>query len=186
MGREARRRHYWPRVLPAAAYLDQIAHLPSEPAVVFVVSTTGQGEAPTNFQRLWRFLLRKSLPADSLTAVSTAVFGLGDSGYPQYNVMAKKLYRRVQALGAQLMAPLGLGDDQHRYGYEAELDPWLVQLWEALRVRFPLPPSLPEVRATSTQVTDCMWNVWECEHGAGSNCSTAWGIGAQCRHADCT
>ena len=28
----------------------------------------------------WRFLLRKSLPADSLSALQYAVFGLGDSG----------------------------------------------------------------------------------------------------------
>ena len=28
----------------------------------------------------WRFLLRKNLPADSLSGVSFAAFGLGDSG----------------------------------------------------------------------------------------------------------
>lgn len=39
---------------------------------------------------------------------------------------------------------LGLGDDQHRSGYEAALDPWLQQLWAALRARFPLPPGTAE------------------------------------------
>ncbi len=34
----------------------------------------------------WRFLLRKSLPPGSLAGLSYAVFGLGDSGYVQYNV----------------------------------------------------------------------------------------------------
>ncbi len=37
-------------------------------------------------RRFWRFLLRKSLPPDSLAATRYAVFGLGDSGYPQFNV----------------------------------------------------------------------------------------------------
>ena len=39
---------------------------------------------------------------------------------------------------------LGLGDDQHRSGYEAALDPWLAQLWPALRTHFPLPPGVSE------------------------------------------
>jgi sulfite reductase alpha subunit-like flavoprotein len=37
-------------------------------------------------RRFWRFLLRKSLAADSLAATRYAVFGLGDSGYVKFNV----------------------------------------------------------------------------------------------------
>lgn len=44
------------------------------------------------------------------------------------------------------MVPPGLGDDQHPSGYEAALDPWLQQLWHNLRVRFPLPAGVAEVR----------------------------------------
>ena len=80
IGREAQRRHYAPRVLPADAYLPAVAALPNEAAVVWVASTTGQGEHPSNMRHLWRFLLRKSLPPDSLSSLSAAVFGLGDSG----------------------------------------------------------------------------------------------------------
>ena len=39
-----------------------------------------QGELPSNMRAFWRFLLRKNLPADSLSGVSFAAFGLGDSG----------------------------------------------------------------------------------------------------------
>ena len=39
-----------------------------------------QGEIPDSMKRFWRFLLRKSLPANSLAGMQTAVFGLGDSG----------------------------------------------------------------------------------------------------------
>lgn len=43
-----------------------------EPLVIFVASTTGQGEEPDNMKQFWRFLLRKSLPADSLRNVRFA------------------------------------------------------------------------------------------------------------------
>lgn len=58
---------------------------------------------------------------------------------------AKKLARRVEALGAGSLLPRGLGDDQHPFGYEAALDPWLRALWPALRTHHPLPPGTPEV-----------------------------------------
>lgn len=45
-----------------------------------------QGDNPDNMKAFWKFLLRKSLPPDSLAAVKFAVFGLGDSTYVTYNV----------------------------------------------------------------------------------------------------
>lgn len=146
IGREATRRFFNPRVLPADAYArSSLSTLPDEIAIVFVVSTTGQGDPPENISALWKFLRRKSLPADALVRVTAAVFGLGDSGYLGYNVMAKLLYRRLEALGANMVAPLGLGDDQHRAGYDAALDEWLPRLWTGLRARFPLPRGEPYV-----------------------------------------
>ena len=60
----------------------------------------------------WSGLLRRSLPADTLARVRFAVFGLGDSGYADYNTVAKKLDRRLEQLGAQRLLAKGLGDDQ--------------------------------------------------------------------------
>ena len=80
IGREAARRHFAPRVLPADAHLPAVAGLPAEPALVWVASTTGQGDPPDNMRQLWRFLLRKSLAPGSLGGLRAAVFGLGDSG----------------------------------------------------------------------------------------------------------
>ena len=110
----------------------EVTQLPTAPLVVCVCSTTGQGDPPANMRDFWRFLLRKSLPADSLNAVRFAVFGLGDLHYQKYNVAAKRLHRRLLALGARELLDLGLGDDQHPTGYEATLDPWLERLWRAL------------------------------------------------------
>jgi sulfite reductase alpha subunit-like flavoprotein len=89
--------------------------LPGERFVVFVVSTTGQGDPPDSMkvwifcsilidsflsnglligkfglhfflQGFWRYLLRKDLSSQWLEGVCYAVFGLGDSGYQKYNV----------------------------------------------------------------------------------------------------
>ena len=48
-------------------------------------------------------------------------------------MVAKKLDRRLAALGATAVLERGLGDDQHPSGYEAALDPWLASLWKTLR-----------------------------------------------------
>ncbi|KAL6893936.1 hypothetical protein ACP4OV_008034 [Aristida adscensionis] len=59
--------------------------LPSERFVVFVVSTTGQGDPPDSMKGFWRYLLQKDLDARRLEGVHYAVFGLGDSGYQKYD-----------------------------------------------------------------------------------------------------
>jgi len=66
-----------------------------------------QGDQPDNMRTFWRFLLRKSLAPGSLAGVSYAVFGLGDSGYIQYNVSNAGCgaYCKVSARGASAAAP---------------------------------------------------------------------------------
>lgn len=58
--------------------------------VIFVVSTTGQGEFPGNARKLWKSLLRKRLPPNCLGHVAFTTFGLGDSSYPQYEMMLER------------------------------------------------------------------------------------------------
>ena len=110
----------------------EVTELPAARRAVFVTSTMGQGDPPSNARSFWRFLLRRSLPADSLRSLAFACFGLGDSHYAKYNVAAKKLHRRLETLGATSLVAVGLGDDQHPAGYDHALDPWLERLWNAL------------------------------------------------------
>lgn len=91
VGREAKRFHFDVRVLAMDDY--DVRQLIQEPVVVFVASTTGQGEEPDNMKGFWRFLLRKSLPSDSLQAVLYGVLGLGDSSYQKFNFVGKKLHK---------------------------------------------------------------------------------------------
>lgn len=69
------------------------------------------------------------------------------AGYQNYNTVAKKLDRRLTALGASVVCERGLGDDQHLNGYEAALDPWLQKLWSQLRAKYPLQLGLSEVHS---------------------------------------
>lgn len=75
-------------------------------------------------QDLWRLLLRRDIPAGWLSTSKIAVFGLGDSGFTLYNVMARKLFQRLLDLGAKMLdnsqgdfSARGLGDDQDKFGY---------------------------------------------------------------------
>uniref|UniRef100_A0A8D3CNC3 NADPH-dependent diflavin oxidoreductase 1 n=1 Tax=Scophthalmus maximus TaxID=52904 RepID=A0A8D3CNC3_SCOMX len=144
IGRQAKRKRLQVRVSPLDQY--DVADLISESLVVFVCATTGQGEAPDNMKNFWRFLFRKSLPAGSLNRLDCAVLGLGDSSYPKFNFVAKKLHKRLLQLGASSLLPVGLADDQHDLGSDAVIDPWLALLWEQV---FALFPTLSDVEALS-------------------------------------
>ena len=137
IGREGDRLHFTTRVTSMDTF--SLAELPASPLTVYVASTTGQGEEPDNMKKTWRFLLRKNLPADSLSSQQFGVLGLGDSSYPKFNHVAKKLSRRlVQLGGVQLLQP-GLGDDQHDLGPDFVIDSWLEQFWGLVLQVFPLP-----------------------------------------------
>ncbi|GMH04303.1 hypothetical protein Nepgr_006142 [Nepenthes gracilis] len=130
IGREAERRGCPVSLLS----LDQfdVSSLPNERIVVFVVSTTGQGDTPDSMKVFWRYLLQRNLAPNWLEGVQYAVFGLGDSGYQKYNFVAKKLDKRLSDLAGTAIIERGLGDDQHPSGYEGALDPWLSSLWKVL------------------------------------------------------
>ncbi|XP_075935768.1 NADPH-dependent diflavin oxidoreductase 1 isoform X1 [Anarhichas minor] len=140
IARQAQRRQLQVRVLPLDNY--NVANLISESLVVFVCSTTGQGDPPDNMTVFWRFVFKKSLPVGSLSRLDCAILGLGDSSYPKFNFVAKKLHKRLLQLGAGMLLPVGLADDQHDLGSDAVIDPWLTCFWEKV---FALYPSLADV-----------------------------------------
>uniref|UniRef100_A0A9I9DFR7 NADPH-dependent diflavin oxidoreductase 1 n=1 Tax=Cucumis melo TaxID=3656 RepID=A0A9I9DFR7_CUCME len=83
LGREAEHRGCVVRLLSMDEY--DASHLPHEDGIIFVVSTTGQGETPDSMRVFWKFLLQRSLDQYWLKGVPYAVFGLGDSSYQKYN-----------------------------------------------------------------------------------------------------
>ncbi|KAK8106208.1 NADPH-dependent FMN/FAD containing oxidoreductase [Apiospora kogelbergensis] len=115
--------------------------------VVFVISTTGQGDLPKNAQQLWRCLRKKNLPPTWLDGVNFTTFGLGDSSYPQYNWAAKKLYVRLKQLGATEFFPRGEADERHDEGIDGAYLPWSLSLRKHLLTEYPLPDGLSPIPA---------------------------------------
>ncbi|XP_072310185.1 NADPH-dependent diflavin oxidoreductase 1 [Eucyclogobius newberryi] len=144
IARQAKRRGLNVRTMPLDGY--NIATLISEATVVFVCATTGQGDPPDNMTNFWKFIFRKSLPAGSLCQLDCAVLGLGDSSYPKFNFVAKKLQKRLQQLGASMLLPVGLADDQHELGSDAVIDPWLMSFWQSFYTLHPSLKALPSLK----------------------------------------
>lgn len=112
--------------------------LSNEEALLFVCSTAGQGDEPSNMLQFWKFLLRRSLPANFLHGVYCAVLSLGDSSFPKFNWVGKRLSKRLSQLGSTEIIPIGLCDDQHDLGHAAVYVPWTRDLFKRLLDLFPL------------------------------------------------
>ncbi|XP_058078342.1 NADPH-dependent diflavin oxidoreductase 1-like isoform X4 [Magnolia sinica] len=153
VGREAERRGCHASVLSMDEF--DSSRLPYEDTIIFVVSTTGQGDTPETMKVFWRFLLQRNLSRQWLEGVHYAVFGLGDSGYQKYNFAAKKLDKRLVDLGASPIIERGLGDDQHPSGYEGALDPWLSSLWNMLRQTNPVFSRGLQINDLNVRTLDC-------------------------------
>ena len=79
------------------------------------------------------------------------VFGLGDSSYPLFNAIARRLHQRLIDLGAQPLLDRGLGDDQHERGVDGALDPWLEALWKVFDEIEPLPAGVEKLKSTKPE-----------------------------------
>jgi len=174
VGREAKRFLFNVQVSPLNDY--QMKNLPTESLVVYVVSTTGQGEEPDNMKAFWRLLCRKSLPANSLSSQKYGVLGLGDSGYPKFNLVAKKLNRRLLQLGAMPLLSPGLGDDQHDFGPDFVVDAWLLELWDLVLQLCPIPDGATPISKNVLPAPkyNVIWDNTDCEtdHKSPSNSTT--------------
>ncbi|GAB5362730.1 hypothetical protein AAMO2058_000823100 [Amorphochlora amoebiformis] len=124
-----------------------IGRLPSLQDLVILVATTGQGEPPKNMAKNWKFLLRKSLPTNSLEGLRIGVFGLGDSAYKKYNWMGRLVYRRLAQLGAKPVNTLdeGLGNDQDPAGQDTKFVPWVSKILDVFAPIDPNGPPLPDL-----------------------------------------
>lgn len=130
-------RHFTPQITPMDEY--PIHNLITKSLIIFICSTTGQGEEPDNMKNSWKFLLRRDLPLNSLINLNFAVLGLGDSSYQKYNFVAKRLEKRIIQLGATQLLPLCLADEQHELGLDAVTIPWLRDICTKLLDIYPLP-----------------------------------------------
>jgi len=117
------------------ACLEQFKKANLEPGsvCVFVVSTTGEGEAPENANRFMRTIKRKTQPADMFAGITFAVCGLGDTNYANFCNTGKILNRRMKELGAESFYDMCEADEGVG-GLEQFIEPWKAGLWAPLRV----------------------------------------------------
>uniref|UniRef100_A0A1B6DR54 NADPH-dependent diflavin oxidoreductase 1 n=3 Tax=Clastoptera arizonana TaxID=38151 RepID=A0A1B6DR54_9HEMI len=152
--REAKRFHFKGPICSMDEY--PISQLIYESLVIFVCSTTGQGDQPVNMKKFWKFLLRKQLPTNSLQNLRFGVLGLGDSSYVKFNHVAKKLHKRLEGIGGNALCSVGLADDQHDLGADAVVDPWIENLWTVLRQYYILPENFTNM---DSSLPSSRWDV---------------------------
>lgn len=140
LSKEAQWRGLLTRCDAMDSFAEALADLASEPRVVFIVSTAGQGEFPANGAQLWS-AIEAATDAALLAGMKFAVFALGDSNYWPHpgdaHLFAKAgrdLDGRLPELGAERFHALGIGDDQAPDGYETGYRAWEPGLWATLGV----------------------------------------------------
>ncbi|XP_029384520.1 methionine synthase reductase isoform X2 [Echeneis naucrates] len=99
--------------------------------VVFIVSTTGDGEPPDNALQFVKGIKKKTLSTDHYKHLCYALLALGDTNYANFCNCGKTIERRLQALGAKQFYVTGYADDG--VGLEVVVDPWLEGLWKAIK-----------------------------------------------------
>jgi len=105
------------RLVRADAYPQ--AELKNERLLYVVVSTQGDGDPPDDSRGFVEFIAGRRAP--QLPDLKYAVLALGDSSYPQFCVVGRKLDERLAALGAKRLVDRGEAD----LDIETVATPWL-------------------------------------------------------------
>ncbi|KAK0746548.1 hypothetical protein B0T18DRAFT_438495 [Schizothecium vesticola] len=144
LGKMAERLHFQTRVDEMDSF--KLADLLKASLVIFVTSTTGQGDMPKNTTRFWRNLRREKLNnTNCLRRLTFALFGLGDSSYPKFNWAARKLRARLLQLGAAEFFRTGEADERHENGIDSVYLPWSQDLKLTILNQKPLPEGLQPI-----------------------------------------
>ncbi|KAI9141284.1 hypothetical protein BKA69DRAFT_1124931 [Paraphysoderma sedebokerense] len=98
--------------------------------LVFVTSTTGDGDAPDNANKFFRFLRKQKGSVNAFEGAKFTVLGLGDTNYSNFCNTAKRIQKRFLELGCTQFYECAFADDAT--GLEPTVDPWIAGLWDAL------------------------------------------------------
>ncbi|MGN6790168.1 MAG: assimilatory sulfite reductase (NADPH) flavoprotein subunit [Rhodanobacteraceae bacterium] len=107
------------RLVRADAY--PLRELAQERWLYIVISTQGDGDPPDDARGFVDFLASRRAP--KLEALSFAVLGLGDSSYPQFCAIGRKLDERLAELGAARLFAFGEAD----LDIDTVAEPWTQQ-----------------------------------------------------------
>lgn len=145
LAREAESAGLAVRLLRADSYPQR--ELKNERLLTIVISTQGDGDPPDDSRGLVEFLAGKRAP--QLPDLKFAVLGLGDSSYPQFCAIGRKLDARLAELGATRLAAAGEAD----LDIETVATPWLDRTLsaarEALKASSPRAATVTPLRAVT-------------------------------------
>jgi len=108
--------------------VEKLAH---DKHAIFITSTFGDGDAPDSGGDFWGQLSSDSAP--NLAQLDFALLALGDSNYDQFCGHGKKLFGRLQALGAKPLTDRVDCDTD----FETPSSEWFTKLNEALKAHLP-------------------------------------------------
>ncbi|XP_059004997.1 nitric oxide synthase, inducible isoform X2 [Mustela lutreola] len=113
-----------PKVLCMDEY--RLSHLEEEKLLMVVTSTFGNGDSPSNGEKLKKSLF---MLKELTNKFRYAVFGLGSSMYPQFCAFAHDIDQKLSHLGASQLVLTGEGDELS--GQEEAFRSWAVQTFKA-------------------------------------------------------
>ncbi|HEV2606860.1 MAG TPA: assimilatory sulfite reductase (NADPH) flavoprotein subunit [Xanthomonadaceae bacterium] len=126
--------------------------LRNERHLVFVISTQGDGDPPDDARGLVEFIVGKRAP--QLPGLHYAVLGLGDSSYPQFCAIGRKLDERLAELGGKRWFARGDAD----LDVDSVATPWLDHALAAAKES--LPPQAPLATVTSLRPLAATSSAW--------------------------
>lgn len=103
--------------------------LMSNEVIVFIVSSTGDGELPDNGLKFYRWI--RAQEGNILAGIRYTILGLGDSNYSTFQGGPKTVERFLQKLGAVEFYSRGEADEQ--VGLENVVEFWVDGLWDNLK-----------------------------------------------------
>jgi len=74
--------------------------------VIFVCSTTGNGDFPENASRFWRKIKSRKLEKELFSNVKYSVCALGDTNYSMFCFAGKNLNKRMSQLSGKEILPI--------------------------------------------------------------------------------
>ena len=135
IAKEAGKRGFAPTIHDLGTY--PLASLATEPNLLLITSTYGDGEPPDNARTFGAALNAEAAPR--LAGVRFSVCGLGDTNYPKFCGFAREVDARLEQLGATRVAARAECD----VDYESAFATWLGQALAAFGVS--APPATAEV-----------------------------------------
>ena len=140
------------RLLRADAY--QTRELKNERHLAVVISTQGDGDPPDDARGFFDFVTGKRAP--QLPELQYSVLALGDSSYPQFCAIGRRLDERLAELGAKRWFARGDAD----LDIDSVANPWLANALTAVKealkpqARATVTPLRPLAAAVSTYTRD--------------------------------